>query len=440
MTTPSGTLPSTLSLLREPPRRSSRQQSSAARSDARPVVLAPPGPRRVAYLTNVYPKVSHSFIRTEIAALERQGFAVSRYTVRRAADAFGDEEDAAEASRTAVLLGGGMGRLVLAAALALLRRPLASGNALARLVRSGGLRSVPRACAYFAEAALLARRMTRDGVRHVHVHFGTNPAEVARIASRLAPITYSFTVHGPDEFDAPAALDLGGKIAEATFVAGVSSFGRSQLMRWSDPVHWSRIHVVRCAVSPAFLAVPSATAFPSATLVCIARLSAQKGLPLLIEAVAQVAASRPIEMEIIGDGEGRAVLEAQIARLGISRSVRLAGWGTPAQVRDRIENARALVLPSFAEGLPVVLMEALAQGRPVVTCAVAGIPELVDARVGWLVPAGSVKALAAALHEVLDASPEELRAMGEAGRERVRALHDPDANAATLAALLAPLV
>ncbi len=398
--------------------------------------------KRVAYFTNAYPKISHSFIRTEIAALERQGFTVSRFTVRRSTESFSDPGDVAEARRTAALLDGGILRLVSAAAASFAARPVMSGKALWLSLRTGGPGNRLRACAYFAEAAILSHHLRKAGIRHIHAHFGTNPAAVARLVSRLAPVTYSFTVHGPDEFDAPLVLDLPGKIAEAAFVAGVSSFGRSQLMRWSDPQHWSNIHVVRCAAAPVFQqeASENREGLESVRLLCVARLSPQKGLPLLIEAVAQVAARRPIELEIFGDGEGRAAIEAQIARLGIAGNVRLLGWGTPADIRRKLGEVRALVLPSFAEGLPVVLMEALALRRPVITCAVAGIPELVDAQVGWLVPSGSVEALVEALDNALDAPLGKLQAMGEQGRDRVRTMHDPDTNAAGLCALLAPLV
>jgi len=398
---------------------------------------------RVAYLTNLYPKISHSFIRTEIEALERAGFVVERFTIRPSTEAPAGSEERAEQERTRVLLDRHWTRLLFAIGQRLVRRPGGTTRALLHSIAAScrqGVRigALARALAYFAEAASLVVQMERSGARHVHVHFGTNPAAVARLAAQMGAITYSFTAHGPDEFDAPVALDLAGKIAEAAFVAGVSSFGRGQLMRWSDPVHWDRIHVVRCSVAPRFLDTPAPRALPR-RLVCVARLNAQKGLPLLIEAAARLSSSPPFLLDIIGDGEERAAIEAQINRWALGQRVRLLGWRSPQEVLHEISQARAFVLPSFAEGLPVVLMEALALGRPVIATAIAGIPELVDAESGWLVTSGCAEALADALQEALEAPAQRLRAMGNVGRARVHRLHHPDENAHLLAELLAPL-
>lgn len=409
----------------------------ATQADGVPVI-APNTPLRghVAYLVNVYPKVSHSFIQTEIEALERLGLTVSRFTIRRTPESFGSE-GRAEAEKTVALLDGNLPGLARAVVRSFLRRPAASLRTLRRSLSASG--NIVRASAYFAEAAALAEQMERRGIRHVHVHFGTNPVAVARLASQLGAITYSFTAHGPDEFDAPFAMDIPGKIADAAFVAGVSSFGRSQLMRWSDPAHWDRVHVVRCAVAPHFLQVDGGTV-SGTRFTCVARLSPQKGLPLLIEAAAHVALSHQFTIDVIGDGEGRATLESMISKMGLQDRVRLLGWRASQDVRVALSASRALILPSFAEGLPVVLMEALALGKPVVATSIAGIPELVDAANGWLIPSGSVEALAEAMKSVLDAPLDCLTEMGRVGQLRVRNMHAPDTNGRQLAQLLRPLV
>ena len=394
----------------------------------------------IGFLTNVYPSVSHSFIRREILALENQGLPIARFSVRRAVGALPDPKDQNEQSRTTVLLDAGRTALCVAALrLALLRpsrfwRAVRTMTILRRAAGGGWMRHV----AYLAEAALLVRMAELRDIRHLHVHFGTNPAAVALLAKMLGGISYSMTVHGPDEFDAPLALSLPRKIAEASFVVAISSYGRGQLMRWCERTDWKKIAVVRCGLDAQFLDQPAdhAVAPSRRTFVCIARLDRQKGLSLLLNAVAAVVATHDVSLRIIGDGAMRLELAAQIATLGLGSRVHLLGSKSGAAIRDELIAARALILPSFAEGLPVVLMEALGLGRPVIATLVAGVPELVDAQCGWLVPAGSANALAEAMIAVLDATDEMLRARGAAGHARVRERHDAATNAAVLADLL----
>lgn len=399
---------------------------------------------RVGYLTNVYPGVSHSFIRREILALQRAGVMVERFSIRPPKGPLPDPDDRAEQARTTVLLDAGAGTILGATLAMLASRPVlflkALGTALSMGARAGGAGPV-RHLAYLAEACLLVRLARARNLRHIHVHFGTNPAAVARLAWRLGGPGYSMTVHGPDEFDAPRALSLPEKIADAAFTVAISHHGRGQLMRWSDRAAWPRIAVVRCGLDRGFLEAAPADHVPKAAtpvFLCVARLDPQKGLSLLIEAAARLAADHDFELRIIGDGAMRAELSRRITELGLGRRIALPGWRSAAAIREELEGALALILPSFAEGLPVVLMEALALGRPVIATAVAGVPELVDAECGWLVPSGSEQALAEAMRCALAADAADLAAMGAEGRRRVRAMHDADANARTLARLLAP--
>lgn len=390
----------------------------------------------IAYLVNRYPAVSHTFIRREIAGLEAAGATVLRYSIRRGDGPFPDPRDAAEAERTIVVLAGTL-RLLGAMALMKLTHPLrvlrATGVAWGMARKAGRQRW--RYLAYLIEAAWLVRDWRRRGVTHVHAHFGTNPAAVARIARAMGGPPYSFTVHGPDEFDAPGMIDLNGKIADAAFVAAISDYGRSQLMRWADWRDWPKIGIVRCGLDADFIAT-TPTEVPNTPQFCyIGRLSAQKGLPVLIDAVAQLVPVHPdLRMTVVGDGPLRADLEARAALLGVKETLYFVGSASNADVARHIAAARALVVPSFAEGLPVVIMEALALGRPVIATAVAGIPELVDGGDGWVVPPGNADALAGAMREALAASPAKLTALGSEGRKRVAAHHDAVANAKLLLA------
>ena len=402
------------------------------------------GPVRIAYLTNAYPKISHGFIRDEILALEKQGISVLRVSVRPSPERLVDPLDQAEQRKTEVLLDGRPLRLLGAVLARAAKTPWRFAAAAWQALSMGRDASAGpvRIFAYLAEACRLADMLEGQGIRHVHVHFGTNPATVARLASLLGPVGYSMTVHGPEEFDAPKPLQLGGKIAGARFVAAVSHYGRGQLLRWSAPADWSRISVVRCGTDERFLRGvegDGGAGLGSRTLVCVARLSAQKGIPLLIEAAAMVARDRAFTLRIVGDGEMRAEIEAQIRAAGLEGHVRLLGWQGRDAIGQEILAARAFVLPSFAEGLPVVLMEAMALGRPVIATAVAGIPELVDDRAGWLIPAGSAEALADAMRAALEADRETLAGMAAEGRARVLRDHDVHKNAAGLARLLRPL-
>lgn len=392
----------------------------------------------VAYLVNVYPQLSHSFIRREIAALEATGLRVERYSIRPPQHLV-DPLDRIEADRTRVLLAGGGAALATGVGRMLLKRPRAWLRTL-RLVLHlgpGSDRGLLRHLAYFAEACLLAHWLARSGARHLHAHFGTNPTDVALYVNALTGLSYSFTVHGPEEFDRPLSLRLHEKIGRACFVVAVSSFGRSQLYRWSAWEDWRRIHVVRCGVDAALLDAEPTPVPDVARLVCVGRLCAQKGQRLLVEAAARlVRQGHRFELVLVGDGELRQPLEWLIECRQLSATVRITGWQSGARVQWWLRESRACVLASFAEGLPVVIMESLALGRPVIGTAVAGIPELVDEQCGWLIPAGSVEALATAMAHALESPVERLTLMGRRGAERVRQRHNAATEATHLGELL----
>lgn len=393
---------------------------------------------RVAYLINQYPKVSHSFIRREIQALERAGVQVHRVAVRGWNDQAADAADEAEKARTRYLLQRGKRSLLWAMLGTMLSHPLRWLSAAFSAVAfsRGSLRPLPLHMAYLAEACLLQRWMREAGCDHLHAHFGTNATEVAYLCQRLGGPGFSFTVHGPEEFDMPGALHLSEKVRHARFVVAISSFGRSQLMRWVDGADWHKIHIVHCGLDSDFL-VGALTPPPHAPrLVCAGRLCEQKGQLLLLRALHRLREQgHRVSLVLAGDGEMRPEVEALIAELGLQDQVRITGWIGGDTVRREILDARALVLPSFAEGLPVVLMEAMALGRPVISTYIAGIPELVhDGVNGWLIPAGDVEALADAMRKALEHDDQSLAAMGARGHERALARHSIDTEAGKLAA------
>ena len=396
---------------------------------------------RVAYLVNQYPKVSHSFIRTEILALEQQGLTVERIAMRGWDAEVVDPLDVDERTRTRYVLQRGALPLLAASIGVAVRRP---GYFLAALrtawgLSRGGERGFPYHLIYLAEACLLLVWLARTGVGHVHAHFGSNAATVALLIRVLGGPPYSFTVHGPEEFDKPLQLKLREKIRGAAFVVAITSFCRSQLYRWSDFRDWDKVAVVHCAIDPRFAAASPPAAPVMWQLVCVGRLCEQKGQLLLVEAVADVR-RRGVDIALVlaGDGEMRGDVERAIREVGMQDHISITGWIGADDVRQQLEQAVALVLPSFGEGLPVAIMEAMARYRPVLTTYIAGIPELVrDGIDGLLIPAGDANALADAIERLLTLDEAARERMGASAAARVRERHAAPVAATKLAALFA---
>ena len=405
------------------------------------------GPQlKIGYLVNTYPRGSQTFIRREIMALDRLGWDIHRFALRSDRAALVDPADIAEDARTEHMLECGAGRLAVSALGWIARHPRGGLRALCMAFRCGanGAASTPgtggrlRHLIYWAEAAHLARRCHDLRLTHLHAHFGTNSATVAMLSSMMGGPGYSFTVHGPEEFDAPRAHNLGAKADNAVFAVAISGFGRSQLYRWAATKTWPRVHVVHCGIEPWRFPTPAPMPAGGPHLVAIGRFSEQKGFALLIDAVAIAVTTVPdLHLTLVGDGELRPQIDAAIAQHGLARHVTLTGWLDEAQVRDALSAAQALVLPSFAEGLPVVIMEAMATGRPVIATAIAGVPELVTPDSGWLVRAGDAHALAQAICDMASTPTDRMTQMGHAARQRVFDRHDIDREAEKLAALFA---
>lgn len=392
---------------------------------------------RITHFINQYPKVSHTFIRREIMALERQGFEVQRIALRGWDETLLDADDIHEQTLTEYVLKNGLVGLLLSALQVKIQHPIRFFKAFICAIRMGmrADRPVPYHLIYLLEACQTVRLMKQFKSQHIHAHFGTNPSEIAMLVHILSGIPYSFTVHGPEEFDRPQFLKLKQKIERSKFVVAISSFGRSQLQRWVDYAHWPKIKVVHCGLEPSFYENVSNNVPSSNKLVCVGRLCEQKGQLLLVEA-ANLLAKQGIDFELVlaGDGELRQPIEALIQQYNLSNHIKITGWISSAQVREFILESRAMVLPSFAEGLPVVIMEAMSLKRPVISTYIAGIPELVESeKSGWLVPAGDVGMLAEAMKSALSVSIEALTAMGEAAFLRVTERHHIDREAEKLA-------
>jgi glycosyltransferase involved in cell wall biosynthesis len=377
----------------------------------------------IAYLTGDYPKVSHTFILREVEGLRAHGLQVLTCSIRKPSvtDFPGPEEQKALGETFYVKAAAANPLRLLAAHTRLfLRSPRRwlSTLGLAIRTRSPGLKALLWQLFYFAQAGVLAEHLRRLGVRHLHNHFGNSSCSVAMLSSGLSGIPFSFTEHGPAIFFEVERWALGEKIARARFVIAISHFCRSQLMLFSAPDNWNKITIVHCGVNVA--AYGRKTGDFGKRVAFVGRLDPVKGALLLIEAMAEVLKTHPdATLTLAGDGPARAPAEARAKALGVSGSVHFAGFLAQGQVAELLSTSDMLVLPSFAEGLPVVYMEALASRIPVVASRVAGVPELVeDGVTGYTVPPGDVATLADRMSRLM-ADPAAARRMGEAGRKAV---------------------
>lgn len=392
----------------------------------------------LAYLLNSYPMTSTTFIRREIAAIERAGIPVQRFAVRHWSERLVDPQDMSERGRTEYLLTGKSGRLMGGLARHALSRPRSFGEALDAIgemqrAAGGGL---VRHTAYLAQAIRLRKRCAALGIDHVHAHFSTNAATVAMLCRLLGGPRYSFTVHGPDELEELAANSVTDKVRHAAHVVAISQYCRDRLCAHLPEHLWDRIRVVPCGVDLSDYPETPSPPPMSARLLSVGRLCPQKGQTEIPAAVAAVVPQHPgLSVVLIGDGESRAAIEREITGTATGGRVKLLGWRTNAEVRRRIGETRALLLPSHAEGLPIVIMEAFAMGRPVIATRIAGVPELVDEKCGWLVEPGDAEGLAAAIGAAMAADKTTLAKMGREGRKRVAARHDVDRIAPQLIAL-----
>lgn len=397
-------------------------------------------PLRIAYMTGEYLRITpFVYIYREVAALRALGIEIETFSIRglkNAAEGV-DPNQLAEAERTWCVLPASPWRVLAVHAAELGRSPERYWRTLrlAWSTRPPGLRALMKQIAYFLEAALVAARMRQRGLTHLHNHFASSSGTVAMLAAELGGFTFSLSEHGPHIFFNPEWWRLDAKCARASFVACISHYCRSQLMLHTPVERWDRLHIVHCGVDPAEFR-PRRHEGRGARLTFTGSLSTLKGVPILLEAIAKLRDRDDLVLEIGGDGPERAALEASVDRMAIRKHVRFLGYQSSDQVRALLQRSDVFVLPSFAEGVPVVLMEAMASGVPVVTTRIAGVPELVeDGQSGLLVPPGDVDALAAAITRLLDDGDLRDR-MGAAGRTAVERQFDSRQEAERLRTIL----
>ena len=396
-------------------------------------------PPALAYLTSQYPMLSMIFVLREIVQLRRSGLRIETASISapdRAPDAMTAEERG-EAARTYAVKSHGLSGAVAGHLSALVAHPAGylRGWALAFRLARLDVRRLAFNLAYFTEALMVGRWMHAKALRHLHVHLMSQPATVGMFVKRVFGVGLSITVHGPDEFyDAPGQY-LSEKVEAADFVCCISHYARSQLMRLSPVEHWSKLVVCRLGVDPqVFQAASKADHASPFRILCVARLTPAKGQHLLIDAVARLSAEgREVHLHIVGAGVDRESLERHVARLDVARQVSLEGAVNQDRIRAFYAMADAFCIPSFAEGIPIVLMEAMAMQIPCVTTHITGIPELIRHGVdGLLVAPSDLDGLVDALASLID-DPDLCRRLGASGRLRVIEHYDLAANVELLA-------
>lgn len=388
---------------------------------------------RIAYVVSQYPAPSHTFIRREIAALRKRGLSIHPFSIRPGVPQ-ADEQ-------VPTILAQPWHRLLRLSVWASLSSPVSTFATwlLAQRHRPSGVRGWIVAQFHFIEALVLAAMLRQAAVDRIHSHFANSGATVAMLAARYLGIPWSLTLHGISETDAPSGTLLGGKIQRAEFVACASWFMRAQGMRTVPAELWSKFHIVRCGVELR-KPVPSRTGASSTRLrfVTVGRISAEKGYAGLLQAFTTLL-SRGIDAElaIIGDGPLRRSLESELSRLELNDRVTVHGALPEEATLELISTSDIFVLPSLMEGLPVVIMEAMALEKPVIAALVAGIPELVlDGSTGLLFRPGDWSDLARCMI-LLAADPELRRRLTRTSRRAVEQEYDIDHCVEQLAQLFA---
>lgn len=394
---------------------------------------------RLAYLLSAYPAVSHTFFLNEITGLRKLGFTIDVVSINKPDLPTGKTSDAEAAAlkETFYLKAMKPSHILWVLLKTIITRPFVVLRGVRAALALDGW-NLPASCYalfYLAEALLLGDWLRQRGHTHLHVHFGGPVATVGMLASITWQIPYSITIHGPDEFYDVDKFYLRRKVQHAQFVVCISDYCRSQVMKVSDPANWKKLQVVRLGVDlHAFVPAPPRDPGGPTKMICVGRLVPAKGHLILLRSLAQLVRSGlDLQLRLIGEGPERPSIEAFIATHKLEDSVILEGALNHQATRQKLLQADIFVLASFAEGLPIALMEAMAMEIPCVSTFVAGIPELIrDGREGLLVPPSSEEALAVALQQ-LTCDLELRRRLAVAGRARVCESYDLTRNVALLA-------
>jgi glycosyltransferase involved in cell wall biosynthesis len=398
------------------------------------IINANPPP--MAYLVSRYPAISHTFILREIQRLRALGHTIFTASVNppdRSIDAM-EGYERQEAEDTFYIKAQGAVGALKSLLFWCVRSPIRLYRTVRLGLQLGKNGSWLYGLAYTAEAALVARWMTQHELRFLHVHFGSVGATVGVLVKHLVHCHLSYTIHGPDEFDDVFGQHLPLKMQEADSVVCISQFAKGQLMRISHPDHWHKLQVCRLGVDPAqFTYAERAINKSPVELLCVGRLSSAKAQILIVQACASLRdEGLNFSLTMVGEGPDRTRIEQAIKQLRLEGHVHLTGALNQEAVRAHFARADIFVLASLAEGIPVVLMEAMSSGVPCVSTPVNGIPELIQhERTGLLATPGDVDSLTTQLRRLI-LEPLLRRSLAQAAHAKVLADFDLNRNVAQL--------
>lgn len=386
----------------------------------------------IGYVLTHHPRTSQTFIDAELRAIEESGEHLTIFAMNEPADdqIVGDDAVRWRAS-TVYLKAAGPRGVATAAAHAMRRRPSALAGTTWTAVRTCARspKALLRRLAHLAEAFIVWDRARLDGVDRLHAHFAQVPSTIAWLAcdlgrrTRQGPTSFSMTIHGIGEMARPAEDLPAAKLADASTVRFVCDAARRHFETLGRP---ATTQIVRCGIDLERFSLRSSRAVASPPrILMVGRLTQAKGQRDAIGALSTMhERGTAAELVLVGGGDDEHTLRRMVDEAELTGSVHFLGELSPNAVRDQLELADAWCLPSYDEGLPVALIEALAVGCPVVATNIAGIPELiVDGSTGRLVEPGDVATLADALSDAVTDSTER-SAWIQRGRAAVEAAHD----------------
>jgi len=377
---------------------------------------------KIAYLVSRYPAVSHTFVLREVLELRARGIDVGTFSIRRAgkSDVLGEQAEQ-EAKKTRWLVPMKGWELLYSIGWGLGTRPIGMLKVLMNALCQKKVTFIERLTwgCYFLEAVILARWLVCEKYEHLHCHFGNSGSSTAMLAAELAGIPFSVTCHGSELLDIHR-YKLPEKVERAKFVVCISQYGRSQLMMNCPASQWSKLHLVRCGLSFEDNRQGS-DRVSGRNILCVGRLSREKGHLVLLDALARLDEQGcEFTCTLVGDGPMRKQIEERARALHLDGKITMTGALPAEKVQELYFQVVVFVLASFSEGVPVVLMEAMAAGCPVVSTHVGGIPELVENQsTGLLVAPGDSEELAKAIRWMLE-NPEYAQTMARQARVHVR--------------------